>query len=195
MGLHVVVIPELLRREPGGLLPSKQSHTTSSGHGQCYETLHTWGGLDLPEKGHEGYPQYGHPDEEDDDDVDPPGPGLLDRTAGGSVPSLERTSPFINHQHWSEFYLIGEVTKDHLGEKGHEDGGHDGGGDVLPAEAEEQPRPGACHQLNVLGEPLEAVAVSHAETLKQRDHQQRDGAAEVVVDGEGVVPGVVAEHQ
>ena len=48
-------------------------------------------------------------------------------------------------------YLIRQVTDDHLGEEGEEDGGHDGWGDVLPAEAEEQPRPGASHQLYVLG--------------------------------------------
>ena len=95
----------------------------------------------------------------------------------------------------SEFYLIGEVTKDHLCKEGHEDGCHDGGWDILPTEAEEQPRPAARHQLNVLGEPLEAVEVSHPETLEQRDHQQGDGAAEVVVDGEGVVAGVVTKHQ
>ena len=35
VGLHVVVIPELLRREPGRLLPPQQSHATSPGQGQC----------------------------------------------------------------------------------------------------------------------------------------------------------------
>ena len=53
----------------------------------------------------------------------------------------------------------------------------------------------AKYPVPVLGESLEAVEVSDPDTLEQRDHQQRDGAAEVVVDGEGVVPGVVAEHQ
>ena len=50
-------------------------------------------------------------------------------------------------------HLIGEVPYEHLDAEGHEDGDHDGGGDVLPADAEVQPRPGAGHQLDVLTEP------------------------------------------
>ena len=50
-------------------------------------------------------------------------------------------------------HLVGEVPYEHLDAEGHEDGDHDGGGDVLPADAEVQPRPGAGHQLDVLTEP------------------------------------------
>ena len=50
-------------------------------------------------------------------------------------------------------HLVGEVPYEHLDAEGHEDGDHDGGGDVLPADAEVQPWPGAGHQLDVLTEP------------------------------------------
>ena len=51
-------------------------------------------------------------------------------------------------------HLVGEVPYEHLDAEGHEDGDHDGGGDVLPADAEVQPGPGACHQLDVLAKPI-----------------------------------------
>ena len=131
----------------------------------------------LLQQSHNRNPDDGHSDEDGDDDVDPPGPGLL-HCSPGCFPGL-----------------VAEFTGVHLGKERDEDSSHDGGGDVPPADAEIQSWSAPSHQLDVLREALKTIEVCNTNTLKQRNDKQRDASTEVVVDGEGVVASVVTEHQ
>ena len=129
------------------------------------------------EERHHWYPDQGHSYEESYEDVTPPRPGQHHGAPSLRVPGL-----------------VLQAALEHLDEEGDEDDDHDGGRDVLPADAEEEARASSSHQLDVLAEPLEAVEVGDSDTLEESDDQEGDAATEVVVDGEDIITSVVGEH-
>ena len=92
-------------------------------------------------------------------------------------------------------YQISTAFDDDFSETGDDDDEHSQGWYVFPADHPVDARPRSGHELNIVGEPVEAVKVGDGDALEEGDDEERDVAAKVVKQREDVVARSVDEDQ